>query len=89
MNIEDINIHIMFSSTSPSYLLLFFYPGYVRLEVKMNNRNGEKSSKQFDLQDRFEIEMGLIQGLSFKEIAKRLDCHPISISREIRSNRTS
>ena len=58
MNIEDINIHIMFSSTSPSYLLLFFYPGYVRLEVKMNNRNGEKSSKQFDLQDGFEIEMG-------------------------------
>ena len=43
--------------------------------------------KKLDLKDRFEIEMGIIQGYSFKHIAKKLDRHPISVSREVRSNR--
>lgn len=55
----------------------------------MKSQKHSENFKKLDLNDRLEIELGLIHGETFKQIAQRLGRHPISISREVRNNRTS
>lgn len=51
------------------------------LEYKPNN-------EQLDLTDRVAIEVGIARKETFSKIAKRLRKHPLTISREIKANRT-
>lgn len=54
----------------------------------MKELNYIPDNNQLDLTDRVAIEIGLARKESFSKIAKKLKKHPITISREIRANRT-
>lgn len=47
-----------------------------------------RSKGHLDFSERVAIETGLLQGLSFREIAKELDRHPSTIAHEVKANRT-
>lgn len=52
----------------------------------MNKQSKIRNNTHFSLDDRIDIEQGLTDGLSIREIAKRLSVSPSSISREINRN---
>lgn len=54
----------------------------------MGNYNNPYKSGQMNLTDRVAIEVGLAKGESFKEIARVIGRDPVTVSREIKENRT-
>ncbi len=47
-----------------------------------------KGNKQLTLSDRIQIEIGIYQKKTFKEIAKGIRKHPSTVANEIKLNRT-
>lgn len=57
-------------------------------ERNTESMNEKQNLSKLDLSDRSSIEFGLCKGEDFKTIAKQINRHPASISREIRNNRS-
>lgn len=69
-------------------MYIFYVDYYLRIGADMKELEYRPDNNHLDLTDRVAIEVGLARKESFAKIAKTLNKHPHTISREIRFNRT-